>query len=157
MGVPISEFGCTSTTTRRGDNEVFMDMWWHWKKIFKQHQKLNWLIYFRKTAEDHRGRKFSKLFFTDHERKPEAGCQVGLHSSCLQHKASHTCGQSAAMTRISLPRHFKFHWQSSFHQCIIFIYHRPWCVEARPIRQGSTSDHAVGFIQLKYEWYIYRL
>jgi hypothetical protein len=78
MGAPNSEFGCTSATTRRGgggrggDNEVYMDIWWQWTKIFKQDQTLNWLIYFRKTAEDIEVPKFSKLFFTDHERKPEA-------------------------------------------------------------------------------------
>jgi hypothetical protein len=32
MGAPTSEVGYTSATTRRGDHDVYMDMWWHWKK-----------------------------------------------------------------------------------------------------------------------------
>jgi hypothetical protein len=34
MGAPSSEVSYTSATTRRGDHEVHMDMWWHWEKIF---------------------------------------------------------------------------------------------------------------------------
>jgi hypothetical protein len=30
MGVPASEVGYISATTGRGDQEVYMDMWWHW-------------------------------------------------------------------------------------------------------------------------------
>jgi hypothetical protein len=30
MGAPTSEVGYTSATTRRGDHEVYMGMWWHW-------------------------------------------------------------------------------------------------------------------------------
>jgi hypothetical protein len=33
MGVPTSEVGYNSATTRRGYHEVCMDMWWHWKKV----------------------------------------------------------------------------------------------------------------------------
>jgi hypothetical protein len=32
MGAPTSEGGYTSATTRRGDHEVCMDMWWHWEE-----------------------------------------------------------------------------------------------------------------------------
>jgi hypothetical protein len=32
MGIPNSEVGYTSVTTRRGDLEVYFDMWWYWKK-----------------------------------------------------------------------------------------------------------------------------
>jgi hypothetical protein len=32
MGTPTSEVGYTSATTKRGDHEVYMDMWWHWPK-----------------------------------------------------------------------------------------------------------------------------
>jgi hypothetical protein len=28
MGAPTSEAGYTSATTRRGDHEVYTDMWW---------------------------------------------------------------------------------------------------------------------------------
>jgi hypothetical protein len=31
MGVPTSEVGYTSATARRGDHEVRMNMWWHWR------------------------------------------------------------------------------------------------------------------------------
>jgi hypothetical protein len=33
MGAPTSDVGYTSATTRKGDHEVYMDMWWHWGKI----------------------------------------------------------------------------------------------------------------------------
>jgi hypothetical protein len=37
MGAPTSEVGYTSATTRRGDHEVYMDMWWHWwEKYFDE-------------------------------------------------------------------------------------------------------------------------
>jgi hypothetical protein len=32
MGALTSEVGYTSATTRRGDHEIYMGMWWHWKK-----------------------------------------------------------------------------------------------------------------------------
>jgi hypothetical protein len=32
MGAPNSEVGYTSATTRWGDQEIYMDMWWHWGK-----------------------------------------------------------------------------------------------------------------------------
>jgi hypothetical protein len=32
MDAPTSEVGYTSATTKRGDHEVYMDMWWQWKK-----------------------------------------------------------------------------------------------------------------------------
>jgi hypothetical protein len=32
MGAPTSEVGYTSATTRRGDHEVYMGMWWKWGK-----------------------------------------------------------------------------------------------------------------------------
>jgi hypothetical protein len=33
MDAPTSEVGYTSATTRRGDHEVYVDMWWHWNKV----------------------------------------------------------------------------------------------------------------------------
>jgi hypothetical protein len=30
MGVPTSKVGCTSAITRRGDHDVYMDLWWYW-------------------------------------------------------------------------------------------------------------------------------
>jgi hypothetical protein len=30
MGVPISEVGFTAAMSRREDDEVHKDMWWHW-------------------------------------------------------------------------------------------------------------------------------
>jgi hypothetical protein len=37
MGAPNSEIGYTSATSRRGDHEFYMDMWWHWgKKNWKE-------------------------------------------------------------------------------------------------------------------------
>jgi hypothetical protein len=35
MGAPTSEVGYTSATTRRGDHEVYKDMWWHWEKVLQ--------------------------------------------------------------------------------------------------------------------------
>jgi hypothetical protein len=32
MGVPTSEVGYTSATTRRETTKSMTDMWWHWKK-----------------------------------------------------------------------------------------------------------------------------
>jgi hypothetical protein len=32
MGTPKSEVGYTSATTRKGDHEVYVSMWWHWEK-----------------------------------------------------------------------------------------------------------------------------
>jgi hypothetical protein len=32
MGVPTSEVGYTSATTRRETTKSIRDMWWHWRK-----------------------------------------------------------------------------------------------------------------------------
>jgi hypothetical protein len=32
MGALNSEVGYTSAKTRRGNHEVYRDMWWHWNK-----------------------------------------------------------------------------------------------------------------------------
>jgi hypothetical protein len=37
MGAPTSEVGYTLATTRRGDHEVYMDMWWRWGKTIYFH------------------------------------------------------------------------------------------------------------------------
>jgi hypothetical protein len=34
MGAPTSDIGYTTAIARRGDHEIHMDMWWHWKKKF---------------------------------------------------------------------------------------------------------------------------
>jgi hypothetical protein len=34
MGAPTSQVGHSSATTRRGDLEFYMDMWWHGGKTF---------------------------------------------------------------------------------------------------------------------------
>jgi len=36
MGVPPSEVGYTLVTTGRGDHEVYMDIWWHWRRKKKR-------------------------------------------------------------------------------------------------------------------------
>jgi hypothetical protein len=42
MGAPNSEVDYTSATTRRGDHEVYVDMWWYWeKKTFAKYHIMN--------------------------------------------------------------------------------------------------------------------
>jgi hypothetical protein len=36
MGIPTSEVGYASATTRRETTEFMMDMWWHWRKKKKR-------------------------------------------------------------------------------------------------------------------------
>jgi hypothetical protein len=39
VGDPNTEVSYTSATTRREDHEVYMDMWWYWKKEYSQSQE----------------------------------------------------------------------------------------------------------------------
>jgi hypothetical protein len=49
MGVPNSEVGYASATTRRRDHEVYMDMWWHWGEIKKTVEGYKLGIFFGKS------------------------------------------------------------------------------------------------------------
>jgi hypothetical protein len=40
MGAPTSEVGYTSATNRRGDHEVYMDIWWRWRKTKNKKQNI---------------------------------------------------------------------------------------------------------------------
>jgi hypothetical protein len=45
MGTPTSEVSYPLATTRRGDHEVYIDMWWHWgKKKFECYNKPDYTI-----------------------------------------------------------------------------------------------------------------
>jgi hypothetical protein len=41
MGVPTSEVGYTSATTRRETTKYIRDMWWHWIKKKKKSGNIN--------------------------------------------------------------------------------------------------------------------
>jgi hypothetical protein len=45
MGAPTSDVSYTSATTRRGDHEVYMDMWWHWEKNKKKKKRKDFYCY----------------------------------------------------------------------------------------------------------------
>jgi hypothetical protein len=51
MGAPTSEIGYTSATTRRGDHEIYMCMWWPGMYEDLRNCRGTFFSYFRKSIE----------------------------------------------------------------------------------------------------------
>jgi hypothetical protein len=85
MGARNSEVGYTSATTRRGDHEVYMDVWWHWGEFTNfKNQNLNACRNDKRVCVNCLNARLSTLVLSIINLIPPSLCAIAYSILCVE-------------------------------------------------------------------------